>query len=335
MDIETKIELIKSIPTEEIIVEEELRSLLETNDHPKHYIGFEVSGRMHIGTLILSGLMINRFSKIGFDTTVFLADWHAWINNKLGGDLEKIKLATDYFEEGFKFFCPGARIVRGSDLYRGNDEYWKNVIRFAKRTTLARTVRCLTIMGRSEKDKLDTAQYIYPAMQAVDIHTLDLDLAHAGMDQRKIHVLAREVFPKLGWKVPVAVHHHILPGLKTNEKMSKSKPDTAIFIHDSKEEIERKINNAWCPEKVVEGNPVAELMKYVIIPLKGEVTIERPEKFGGDITVGKDFSSLYEEGKIHPLDLKKNVARLLDEIISPVRKHFENEKFSEILKVIS
>ncbi len=335
MDVETKIETIKSIPTEEIIVEDELRNLLETVEHPKHYIGFEVSGRMHIGTLVLSGLMVNRFKKVGFDTTVFLADWHAWINNKLGGDFEKIKLATEYFEEGFKFFCPETKIVKGSELYHHNDDYWRNVIKFAKKTTLSRTVRCLTIMGRSEKDKLDTAQYIYPSMQAVDIHTLDLDLAHAGMDQRKIHVLAREVFPKLGWKVPVAVHHHILPGLKTGEKMSKSKPNTAIFIHDTREEIENKIKNAWCPEKMIEGNPVAEIMKYIIIPLKGEVIIERPEKFGGDISVGDDFESLYEKGEIHPLDLKRNVSRLLDEILSPIRKHFEKGKFKEILKVIS
>ncbi len=333
MDVETKLDILKSLPTEEIIVEDEMKSLLETNDRPKHYIGFEVSGKMHIGTLILSGMMINRFSKAGFRTTVFLADWHAWINNKLGGDLEKIKLASDYFEEGFKFFCPGVKIVRGSEIYDG--DYWRNVVLFSKKTTLSRTTRCLTIMGRSEKEKLDTAQYFYPSMQAVDIHTLGVDVAHAGMDQRKIHVLAREVFPRLKWKVPVALHHHILPGLKTNEKMSKSKPETAIFIHDSEEDIRRKISKAWCPEKVVSGNPVAELMKYVIIPMKGEVTIERPEKFGGDITVGENFAELYEKGEIHPVDLKNNVARLLNEIVSPVREHFNNEKFKKVLEAIS
>ncbi len=335
MDVEDKMNLVKRNVTEEIIVESELRQLLETNNHPKHYIGFEISGKLHLGSLILSGMKINDFNKAGFETTVFLADWHAWINNKLGGDLEKIKLVGDYFEEAFKFFCPGTKIVRGSDLYHNNDNYWRNVIKFSKKTTLARTTRCLTIMGRSEKDKLDTAQYIYPSMQAVDIHTLDIDVAHAGMDQRKIHVLAREVFPKLNWKVPIAVHQHILPGLlKTAEKMSKSKPDTAIFIHDSKEDIEKKINHAWCPEKVVSGNPVAEIMKYIIIPLKGEVEIERPEKFGGNLMVGSNFDKFYEEGKIHPLDLKKNVARLLNDIISPIREHFENEKFKKILEMI-
>ena len=64
-------------------------------------------------------------------------------------------------------------------------------------------------MGRSEKENLDFSQYLYPSMQAVDIKTLDLDIVHSGTDQRKIHMLVREVFPKLGWKVPVSIHHHI------------------------------------------------------------------------------------------------------------------------------
>lgn len=44
MDIETKLELIKRPPTEEIITEEDLRQLLETKEHPIAYNGFEPSG---------------------------------------------------------------------------------------------------------------------------------------------------------------------------------------------------------------------------------------------------------------------------------------------------
>src|SRR5207237_7986865 len=107
--------------------------------------------------------------------------------------------------------------------------------------TLARTMRSLTIMGRSETEKnLNLSQLLYPPMQSVDIKALELDIVHAGMDQRKIHMLVREIFPKLGWKVPVSVHHHLLPGLaeplksqltevgsvesETFSKMSKSNP---------------------------------------------------------------------------------------------------------------
>ena len=63
-------------------------------------------------------------------------------------------------------------------------------------------------------------------MQAVDIHSLEVDIAHAGMDQRKIHMLVREIFPKMKWKVPVAVHHKLLPAypsLQTFKRFSSSR----------------------------------------------------------------------------------------------------------------
>lgn len=351
MDIETKLDLIKKPPTEEIITEQELRELLQTNDHPHHYIGFEISGLLHLGTLVMCGYKINDFIKAGVKCRVFLADWHSFINNKLGGKWENILKAAKYFGEGFKFFCPKAEIVLGSEVYHNNDEYWKDLIRFSKHITIARNVRCLAIMGRSEKDKLDFAQYIYSPMQAVDVKYLGPDMPHGGMDQRKAHILAREVFPKLKWKKPVAVHHHLLSGLAKPPKivgedklerviaakMSKSKPWTAIFIHDSEKEIKEKLDKAWCPPKQEEMNPVLDIVKHIIFREKRTFLVERNKKFGGT----KEFESYeelleeYKKGKLHPKDLKTNVAREVSEVISPIRKHFEkpsNKKLLEVFK---
>ncbi len=347
MDIETRMELIRRAPTEEIITEEELRELLQTNSHPKHYIGFEISGLLHLGTLILSGYKINDLVEAGVDCTVYLADWHSFINNKLGGIWENILKASKYFEEGFRFFCPKAKIALGSELYHNNDEYWKDVIRFSKHITLTRNVRCLTIMGRSQSEKLDFAQYMYPPMQGVDVKYLGPNIPHGGMDQRKVHVLCREVFPKLKWEKPIPIHHHLLMGLaeplkaaskgKMDQviaaKMSKSKPWTCIFIHDSEKEIRDKINKAFCPEKVVELNPVLEIARYIIFRERRSFLIERPAKFGGDIEFSSygELEKEFRKGKLHPMDLKANVARELSEIIKPVREHFENKK--ELMEV--
>ncbi|MCS7106078.1 MAG: tyrosine--tRNA ligase [Candidatus Aenigmarchaeota archaeon] len=349
MDIETKLELIKQPPTEEILTEEELRNLLETNDKPEHYIGFEISGLLHLGTLIICGYKINDLAEAGVRCKVFLADWHSFINNKLGGNWENIKKASQYFAEGFKFFCPKAEIVLGSDLYHNNDEYWKDLIIFSKKITLPRVTRCLTIMGRSEKEKLDFAQFIYPPLQCIDVKYLGKDIAHGGMDQRKAHVLCREVFPKLGWKKPIAIHHHLLPGLskppetkskdkieKTiTAKMSKSKPWTCIFVHDKKEEIEEKLRKAWCPEKVVENNPILEIAKYIIFREGKSFELERDKKYGGTISFGsyEELEKAYREGKIHPQDLKQNVARELDKIIKPIREYFEKPEKKKLVEI--
>src|SRR5271169_2358436 len=232
MDTEEKMALALRPPTEEIVTEQELRALFEREPHPNHYIGLEVSGILNLGSLVVNSFKVNDFIRAGMNCTVFLADWHSYINNKWGGDWEKIRrVAKEYYADAFEFLCPGVKIVYGSELYRGNDEYWRNLLRFSKEISLERDVRCLTIMGRSTKEKLDVAQYLYPPMQATDIWAMDLDLVHAGMDQRKVHMLAREVFPSLHWKKPVAVHHHILAGLqepKTTGVDEDSKVDKVV-----------------------------------------------------------------------------------------------------------
>lgn len=335
MDVTEKIRLVNRDPTEEVVTQAELLDLFTTNAHPKHYIGLEISGFLHLGSLILTGFKINDFVKAGVKCTVFLADWHTYINNKLGGDWDKISMVSKYYADAFKLFCPGIEIIDGTTLYEARKEYWMDLVKFAKNMSLDRTMRSLTIMGRSaDREKIDLGQLFYPPMQAVDIHYLDLDIVHAGMDQRKIHMLVREIFPKLKWKVPVAVHHHILAGLgepQTNlesdaglvsSKMSKSKSASGIFIHDSEDEIKSKFKKAWCQEGMIEGNPVLEIFRYVVFHEFGEVKIERPEKFGGNVSytsyqeLEKDFS----QRKLHPSDLKTAAASYVTEIIRPIRE---------------
>ncbi len=349
MDVETKLELIKRPPTEEIITEEDLKNLLQTNEHPRHYIGFEISGFLHLGTLMVAGGKINDLVKAGIDCTVYLADWHSYINNKLGGNWDHILKAAQYYKEAFQLFCPGAKVVLGSDLYHNNNEYWKDVIRFSKEITLARNTRCLTIMGRSENESLDFAQFIYPPMQGVDVKYLGPDLPHGGMDQRKIHVLCREVYPKLKWKKPVLIHNHLLMGLSEPvksassdkldqviaSKMSKSKPWTAVFIHDTEQEIKDKLKKAWCPEGSVEMNPVLELIRYVVLNHQKSVRIERPQKYGGpeEFDTYDELEKAFLAGEIHPQDLKNSVAIQLNKIIAPIREHFEKPANAKLLEV--
>ncbi|MEM3824458.1 MAG: tyrosine--tRNA ligase, partial [Candidatus Bathyarchaeia archaeon] len=299
----------------------------------------------------ISGFKINDFLKAGIKCQVYLADWHSFINNKFGGDWNKILSASKYYAEAFKFFCPGAKIVVGSELYHNNDEYWRNLLKFAKHMTLSRSLRCLTIMGRSENEKLDLSQYFYAPMQAVDVKEIGADIPHGGMDQRKAHVLAREIFPKMGWTKPVAVHHHVLMGiaepvkLKTKDKleqviaskMSKSKPWTAIFIHDTDQQIKEKLRKAWCPEKQVDMNPILDIAKHVVFHETKTFKIERPTKFGGTIEFEnyEELEKAYAQGKLHPQDLKNAVAEELSKIISPIRKYFEtNKQAKEHLEVL-
>jgi tyrosyl-tRNA synthetase len=284
--------------------------------------------------------------KAGVEPTIFLADYHAWINGKLGGDLEKIQqVAQGYFKSAFISLGleeGKVKYVLGSQIY--DNDYWKEVVKISKDTTISRMLRCTTIMGRAQKDALDCGSILYPAMQVADIFLLDVDIAHAGMDQRKVHMLAREAAEKYKRKKPIALHHSLLMGLagpqragiEQNEKddlivsskMSKSKPDSCIFIHDLPQEIKRKVDGAYCPAKVVENNPVLEMCKYLVFRSSKTFKVERPAKFGGDVEFCSfgELESAYKDGRLHPQDLKAALASWLADALEPSRKYFESKQ---------
>lgn len=346
MDTEHKIDLVSRAPVAEVVTRDELRQLFESNSHPRHYIGFEISGKVHLGSGLLTSLLLKDFMAAGIKPTIFLADYHAWINGKMGGDLEKIQeVARGYFKSAFISLGlteDKVDYVLASEAY-GKD-YWREVLRITKDTTMQRMLRCTTIMGRTQKDAMDCASVVYPAMQAADIRMLKADIAHAGMDQRKVHMLAREAAEKHGWKKPVALHHRLLMGLQgpqkmgfeenekedteISSKMSKSKPDSCIFIHDSPEEISRKVKGAYCPDKAAENNPVLEMCEVFIMRDGSPLKVSRPAKFGGDTEFAaySELVSAYAGGKLHPMDLKNATAEALAKMLEPSRKYFEKHK---------
>ncbi|MFH1787069.1 MAG: tyrosine--tRNA ligase [archaeon] len=351
MDIEKRIELVKKLPTEELITEEDLRRLFEEKKHPAAYDGFEPSGLLHLGSGVMRAIKLKDMMDAGVNFKLFIADWHAWVNQKFGGDLEKIQTAGKYFMEGWKACgvdMSKTEVVWASDLVK-DPEYWKTVLDVARKTTLKRMIRAGTIMGRKEEDMLYTGQLFYGAMQATDPFYLKVDICQLGMDQRKVTILSREIAESLGFRPVVCVHHHLLLGLSgpvrmgkcepedaVENKMSKSVAGSCIYIHDSEAEIKSKINSAYCPEKVIDSNPVVELWKYIIFNKFDSRTIRRPAKFGGDIEVQSyaELETKYSSGGLHPMDLKSATAEALNEILEPVRKHFSKGKPSELYEKV-
>jgi len=351
LDLEQRIDLVTR-NAQEIVTREELRALLETESKPRAYWGFESSGLMHIGMGLVCGSKIKDMVKAGFEFTVFLADWHSWINNKLGGNIENIRICGEYFKECFTALGikpESVRYVWASDIAK-HIEYWEKVVRIAKSVSLQRTWRALPIMGREMSlTDMETAWVYYPCMQAADIFHMELDVACAGMDQRKAHMLARDSAEKLGWKKPVCIHTPLLMGLQgpllepdrreqrkfdenedislqISSKMAKSMPETCIFVHDAPDDVKSKIRAAFCPPKQVEGNPVMEIAKHTIFVERVSLTISRAPKYGGPETFNsyEELEKAYVKGRLHPLDLKEGVAEALIEILSPVREYFRS-----------
>ncbi|KAK3010357.1 hypothetical protein RJ639_010636 [Escallonia herrerae] len=181
MSMEEKFKIVRSV-AEECLKEDELINLLAKKPHPICNDGFEPSGRMHIAQGVMKTINVNKLTCIGCKVKMWIADWFAQLNNKMGGDLEKIKIVGEYLIE-----------------------IWKAV-------------------GMNLKD--GQVEFLW-ASEEIDM----------------------------------------LPGLQQGqEKMSKSDPLSAIFMDDDEADVNLKIKKAYCPPKVVEGNPCLEYMEYLIFP---------------------------------------------------------------------
>jgi tyrosyl-tRNA synthetase len=350
MNTDEKVALIKSVG-EELINEEELKVLLEKKKNPVAYDGFEPSGQIHIAQGLLRALNVNKMTKAGVTFKMLVADWHAMINNKMGGDLEKIQTVGAYFIEVWKscgMNLDNVEFVWASELL-AKPEYWETVVKLSMNASVQRVLRCGQIMGREDSNSAPSSQIMYPLMQATDILMLNADITQLGLDQRKVNMLARDIFPKLGYEKPVALHHHMLLGLqfaqsdlegvdrKIAMKMSKSKPDTAIFMTDSVEDVNRKFKKAHCVDGVAEDNPVLEYAKYIVFEARSELKIERPEKYGGNLEFSSydELEKAFVKGDLKSIDLKGAVASAINELLEPTRKHFESdEKAKELLEKV-
>ena len=239
METKEKLEKIKQ-GIAEIITEKELEEVL-SKSNPRVYVGYEPSGKIHLGHALSVNKLI-QMQSLGFNVVVLLADLHAYLNGK--GSLEQIRKIAEYNKQCFIALGldpEQTEFVFGSEIQLRGD-YFLDVQRLALQTTLLRAKRSMDLVGRQEENP-KVARVIYPLMQVIDMVALRVDVALGGMDQRKIHMLARDNLPKLGYSSPVCMHLPIIHGLDGDEKMSSSK-ENFIAIDDAPEVIKKKMKKA-------------------------------------------------------------------------------------------
>jgi tyrosyl-tRNA synthetase len=319
MDLNSKMESIKR-GTLEVVTEEELIDKLK-KDVPIAYIGYEPSGSVHLGHAITVKKMID-LQNAGFKIKILLADFHAYLNGK--GSLEEIEEISNYNKKCFRALglSEETEFILGSS-FQTLEDYTHKIYELALSTTLTRAKRSMAQITRDSKDH-KVAEVIYPLMQVLDMIFLNVDVALGGMEQRKIHMLARESIPRMGYEAPVCLHTPLLHGTDGSDKMSSSKQNY-IAIDDEPDVIKKKLQKSFCPQGQVEDNPVIEIAEHFIFTEDKTLLIERPEKFGGNLELSyQDLLDVYAKNELHPLDLKNSVIKRLIEILEPVREYLKS-----------
>ncbi len=318
------------------------------------YVGFEPSGKAHIGWKVLA-LQLKRMLEADVNVLIFLADWHAWINDKFNGNMADIQSTARYMEETFRALLdyppegegPGELRFEWASKLMDSGDYWARVLRCSKGATLAMVRKTFTIMGRDEASSdHDLSKFYYPAMQASDIFELEIDIAIGGMDQRKAHMFMRDVASKYGWTKATCLHTTIISSLKSSgsrmesfdHKMSKSDPSGAILIHDQPKSLRKKMQKHAYLDIEDDNSPIYELAEHVILPEFGEIIVTPNPKFGKP-TTWKDlesFRNAVKDGTLHPLDAKLGIADGISRGLESVANHFDKnpEMLDTVTKII-
>lgn len=319
MNIDVRLKLIKR-NTSEILTEEALKELLLKKKNPLVYCGYEPNGPMHLGHFVTITKLLD-LQEAGFKVVILLADIHALLNRK--GDEKAIKKEVENWRKTLKAIGIKANVVLGSD-FEFTREYQLDVMKLAQGSTINRGLRSMQEIAR-DVENATISQLWYPLMQVADIKHLSVDVALGGMEQRKVHMIGRDMSKTLDYSF-ITVHTPLLTSLKgPGEKMSKSVPGSGIAVTDSYEEIKKTITGAYCPEKETKDNPVLQIMQLIIFPRIRRLVIKRPVKFGGTLKLEnyEELESIYAEGKLHPMDLKNAVIEELEKIIAPIRKNYQ------------
>lgn len=354
LTIEEKVQLLLSVG-EECVTEAEIRNLVAKKPNFILYDGFEPSGRMHIAQGVFKAMNVNKCTQAGGMFTFWVADWFALMNDKQGGDLDKIQTVGKYLIEVWKAVGMDTSRVKflwsSDEINSHADEYWSRALDITRLFGINRITKCCTIMGRKEGG-LTAAQILYPIMQCTDVFFLKADICQLGIDQRKVNMLAREYCEAAGIKLkPVILSHHMLYGLlKGQAKMSKSNPMSAVFMEDTLEDITMKVNQAHCPltaddndvdagleegTTLVEDklkNPCIDYVKHIIFSSPKATFVTNLKTFHSAAEVEAAFFG----GELSEQDLKQALIVAINKLVEPVREHFRtNEEAKNLLKTIA
>jgi len=312
-----KIDLIKRNAVE-IINEDKIPKFMKKGSV---YCGYECSGEIHLGHLVTI-LKLLDLQKAGIKVKVLLADWHTWLNKK--GDWDFVNHQLKQWEKGFKAVGLKASIVKGTS-FQMKPDYFEDVLKLSLGLTVNRGVRAMQQVAR-DIDHAKISQIIYPLMQVEDVKKLGVNFVVSGTDQRKIYMVGTDQGKEIGLQEAVYLYTPLIPGLGgPGTKMSSSVANSFISIRDKKEDIERKINKAYCQQGDIKNNPILAITRLVVFPKLDKLEVKRPKKFGGDVKFKsyEEVEKAFESGKLHAADLKEAVAEYLEELIAPIRKSWK------------
>jgi len=243
----------------EVIVREDLRTALATGarrlrikqgfdpTHPNLHIGHSVGLRK-----------LRTLAEWGHEIVLVVGDWTTQIGDPTDKDetrpmrahdevMANARTYIDQFHRARTYIDQFHRVVPKENSRVVLQSEWfgtfglRDVIELSSRFTVQQ------MMAREEFRKRQAAgtpipikDLLYPLLQAYDSVAIEADVEAGGTDQLFNLLAGRELQAMVGQRSQNIYVHHLLEGLD-GEKMSKSKPATAIWFTDAPNEMFGKV----------------------------------------------------------------------------------------------
>lgn len=97
----------------------------------------------------MKAINVRKLTSAGCRVKILIADWLAWLNNKMDGDKKKIEVIGGYFIEIWKALGMDLEEVEflwsSKEINARADEYWGLVMDIARRNKLPRIMRYMNL----------------------------------------------------------------------------------------------------------------------------------------------------------------------------------------------
>ena len=183
---------------------------------------------------------------------------------------------------------------------------------YVKLDRVNNTPSLLEMSKHADQDEVSLGLVAYPVLEAADVFALKADIIPVGKDNVDHIMIAQEIVNYLnaefdsGFKVPqyVTTEHNHIVGLDGSNKMSKSL-DNAIYIRDTKEVVDEKVDRMKWTDSKDELNVVLEYIR-----------IFAPDEY-------EEMNAAFCAGKINENEAKSKLKVVLNNLLDPMRKRME------------
>ena len=226
----TDIDYVLKRAVSEVIVESELRNVLNSGKKLRLKEGFDPSSPdIHLGHMVTLR-KLRQFQEMGHQIVLIVADWTAQIGDPSGVSVTRPMLtreqvlanAQTYMEQFFRIVDKSRTEVRWQSEWFGKFNLG-DVIKLTSRFTVAQMLARDDFNKRFHEERpISLTEFLYPLLQAYDSVAINADVEFGGTDQKINLLVGRELQTMTGQHPQQIFTVPLLVGTDGIHKMSKS-----------------------------------------------------------------------------------------------------------------